>query len=91
MWHFITNFCVKGGHIGSHFLKRFDEDVPGIEPMLHRENSVIIHCHLGGAGGRIHTHTGAHTHTHKYTHEHTHMTQKYPELSPYGPLQAMNG
>ena len=46
--------------------KKVDEDAPGTEPMLHRENLVKIRCRLGGEGG--HTHTHAHTHTHTHTH-----------------------
>ena len=43
--------------------KKVDEDAPGTEPMLHRENRVKIRCRLGGEGGRTHTHTHTHTHT----------------------------
>ena len=35
--------------------KKVDEDAPGTEPMLHRENRVKIRCRLGGEGGRTHT------------------------------------
>ena len=59
--------------------KKVDEDAPGTEPMLHRENRVKIRCRLGGEGGRTHTHT----------HTHTHRTQKslqnLPPMDPYKP------
>ena len=59
--------------------KKVDEDAPGTGPMLHRENRVKIRCRLGGEGGRTHTHT------------HTQDSEKSPEFTPNGPLQAMNG
>ena len=66
---------LHGGHLG----KKVDEDAPGTGPMLHRENRVKIRCRLGGEGGRTHTHT------------HTQDSEKSPEFTPNGPLQAMNG
>ena len=59
--------------------KKVDEDAPGTGPMLLRENRVKIRCRLGGEGGRTHTHT------------HTQDSEKSPEFTPNGPLQAMNG
>ena len=59
--------------------KKVDEDIPGTEPMFHRENRVKIRCRLGGVGEHIGTYT------------HTQDSEKCPEFTPNGPLQAMNG
>ena len=57
---FISSVFVHGGHFG----KKVDEDAPGIEPILHRENRFIFRYHLG-VGEHTHTHTHTHTHAHR--------------------------
>ena len=51
--------------------KKVDEDAPGTEPMLHRENSVKIRCRLRGEGGHAHR-------TQK-------SVQNFPPMDPYKP------
>ena len=45
--------------------KKVDKDGPGIEPILHRENLIKIHCCLGGVG-QANTRARARTHTHTH-------------------------
>ena len=73
---FIKEVFVYNSNVGGNFDKKpFDMDAPGIDPTLHREHHVKIRCHLGGVG----------------EHPHTQDSEKSPEFTPNGPLQAMNG
>ena len=70
--------------------KPVEEDAPGTEPILHRENRVKLCCRLG-LGERTHTHTHNHTHTHANTKDSEMSPEFIPNKSINGPLQAMNG
>ena len=61
--------------------KKVDEDAPGTEPMLHRENRVKIRCRLGGVGEHTHTETHGHTDTHRTKKN----LQNLPPMDPYQP------